>query len=96
MEFLIDVDMAGRFVWRAIDDRGEELVRSAPLESHQACVQAILVFKVEAATARTFDLTEGARSPAGAAPAAPRRRLNLSGRPRLRLVGGSRGRRSAA
>jgi len=97
MEFLIDGDGSGRFVWRALDDRGEELVRSAPLETRQACVQAILVFKVEASTASTHDVSAGADAPQQAAPgASPRRRLHLHGRPRLRLVGGTRGRRDAA
>ena len=56
MEFHIDVGVDGGFVWRALDADGTELVRSEPLASRQACVRAILVFKVEAPSAQILDL----------------------------------------
>jgi hypothetical protein len=58
MEFHIDVGVDGGFVWRALDEAGNELVTSAVLASREACVRAILTFRVEAPTAPVFDLAE--------------------------------------
>ena len=58
MEFHIDVGVDGGFVWRALDEDGNELVVSQPLPSREACVRAILTLRVEAATAPVFDLAE--------------------------------------
>jgi hypothetical protein len=56
MEFHIDVGFDGGFVWRALDEDGNELVVSPRLPTREACVRAILTFRVEAATAPVFDL----------------------------------------
>ena len=57
VEFVIRRDAVGRFRWEALGERGECLVRSAPLATHGECVRAILVLKVEASSAPTLDLT---------------------------------------
>jgi len=58
MEFHIDVGVDGGFVWRALDEDGNELVVSPRLPTREACVRAILMLRVEAATAPVFDLAE--------------------------------------
>jgi len=58
MEFHIDVGVDGGFLWRALDQDGNELVVSPQLQSREACVRAILTFRVEAATAQVYDLAE--------------------------------------
>jgi len=74
MEFLIDSDDTGRFVWRALDDQGNELVHSEPLATHDDCVHAILALKVEASSAPTHDLTRLPRATGREASAAAQKR----------------------
>jgi uncharacterized protein YegP (UPF0339 family) len=102
MEFLIEPDDDGGYVWRALDELGVEIVVSRRLASRHACKRAILMFKVEASAAPIYDLSEARKVP-GAAPAqvpaaasAPASVIPLerARRANLRLIG--RGRESGA
>lgn len=76
MEFHIDAGVDGGFVWRALDEDGAELVVSPRLPTREACVRAILIFKVEAGTAPVFDLA--ARRPARPPSPEPLRRRKVT------------------
>jgi hypothetical protein len=67
MEFHIDAGVDGGFVWRALDADGVELVASTSLPSREACRRAVLMFKVEAASASILDLA----APRGSRPPSP-------------------------